>query len=156
MATAKKTKKKRTIKQTTKVKVYNNIFNNVGFETANGRKIELPRNGSWKEILVEDVDYVLNMAPAMLKEGILFIEDKDIREYLDIEEFYKEGFVVPSKDIEGLLKKSAKDLEKSLKKASKSTKAEVAKKAKENSEELTGAQVRVIEKETGMEITDKF
>ena len=144
------------VKQTTKVKVYNNIFNNVGFETANGRKIELPRNGSWKEVVVEDLDYLLSLAPAMLKEGILFIEDKAVREYLDIEYLYEERFVIPSRDIEELLNASVEDLEAALKKVSNSTKAELAKKAKEKSDDLTGAQIRIIKEETGMEVTDKF
>lgn len=155
MAAAKKTKK-REVKQNTKVKVYNNIFNNVGFETASGRRINLPKNGSWKEILVEDADYILNMAPAMFKEGILFIEDEDVREYLDISEYYTEGYVIASDKIEGLLESDDKELEDALKKASKSTKAEIAKKAKERSDDLTGSQVKIIEKETGMEVTDKF
>ena len=34
------------VKSNTKVKVYNNIFNSVGFEIANGRHIELPSNGA--------------------------------------------------------------------------------------------------------------
>ena len=144
------------VKQTTKVRVYNNIFNNVGFETAAGRKIELPKNGSWRDVLVEDVDYVLNIAPAMLREGILFIKDEAVRKYLDINELYTDGVVIPSEDIEKLLEASVEDLEIALKKASKSTKSELAKKAKEKSDNLTGAQVRVIEEETGMEVTDKF
>ena len=144
------------IKSNTKVKVYNNIFNNVGFSTASGRHIDLPKNGSWKEVMVEDLDYVLNIAPAMFTEGILFVEDKDVREYLDINELYENKIVIPSKDIEKLLSETLENLEDALKKAAKSTKNEIAKIAKEKSDSLTGGQIRVIEKETGMEVTDKF
>lgn len=151
MSTAKKT-----IKSNSSVKVYNNIFNNVGFETASGRRIELPRNGSWKDVKVEDLDYVLSIAPAMIKEGILYIEDKAVREYLDIDDLYESKVIIASKDIENLLEEKPEILEEILKNASKSTKAEIAKKAQEKVEDLTGGQVRVIEKETGMEITDKL
>lgn len=147
---------KKTIRSNSNVKVYNNIFNNVGFETASGRRVELPRNGSWKEVKVEDLDYVLSIAPAMLKEGILYIEDKAVREYLDIDDLYENKAIIASKDIEKLLEEKPEKLEEVLKNASKSTKTEIAKKAKEKADDLTGGQVRVIEKETGMEITDKF
>lgn len=147
---------KKTIRSNSNVKVYNNIFNNVGFETASGRRVELPRNGSWKEVKVEDLDYVLSIAPAMLKEGILYIEDKAVREYLDIDDLYENKTIIASKDIEKLLEEKPEKLEEVLKNVSKSTKTEIAKKAKEKADDLTGGQVRVIEKETGMEITDKF
>lgn len=146
----------KTVTEKTKVKVYNNIFNSVGFETASGRRIELPRNGSFKEVSVEDVDYVLSIAPAMLREGILYIKDVDVRKYLDIEECYEDGSIIASSEIDKILEQKPEELKETLSKASKSVKAEVAKKAKGKKDDLTGGQVRAIEEETKTEIEEKF
>lgn len=148
------TKKK--ISLGTKVNVYNNIFNRVGFELANGRRINLERNGQFKKVSVEDLDYVLSIAPAMLTEGILFIKNKDVREYLDIEEYYKNGSVIASDSIDKVLEQPAEELKETVKKASKTAKKEIAKKAKEKADNLTGAQVKAIEKETKTEVVEKI
>lgn len=148
------TKKKITLE--TKVNVYNNIFNRVGFELANGRRINLDRNGQFKKVSVEDLDYVLSIAPAMLTEGILFVKNKDVREYLDIEEYYKNGSVIASDELDEILEQSADKLEETVKKASNTAKKEIAKKAKAKSDNLTGAQVKAIEKETKTEVTEKI
>lgn len=143
------------IKPDMKVDVYNNIFNRVTFELSTGRVISLDRNGHFRKITVEDLDYLLSLAPAMLKEGILYIKDKDIREYLDIEEYYKNGSVIPSDSIDKILAQPAKKLEKTIENASPSAKKEIAKKAQEKADDLTGGQVKAIEKGTKMEVTEK-
>lgn len=148
------TKKKITL--ATKVNVYNNIFNRVGFELANGRRINLDKNGQFKKVSVEDLDYVLSIAPAMLTEGILFVKNKDVREYLDIEEHYKDGAVIASDKLDEILEQSADELEDTVKKASNTAKKEIAKKAKAKADDLTGAQVKAIEKETKTEIIEKI
>ena len=144
------------IKPSTKVDVYNNIFNRVGFELASGRRIDLDRNGQFKKVTVEDLDYLLSVAPAMLKEGIIYIKNKVVREYLDIKEYYENGAVVASELIDAILEQPAEELEDTIKKASVSAKKEIAKKAQEKADELTGGQVKAIEKGTGIEVTDKF
>lgn len=144
------------IKSTTKVDVYNNIFNRVGFELANGRRIDLDRNGQFKKVTVEDLDYLLSVAPAMLKEGIIYIKDKSVREYLDIESYYENGVVIPSDLIDEILLQTASELEKTIENASSSAKKEIAKKAQEKSDDLTGGQVKAIEKGTKTEITEKI
>lgn len=144
------------ITENTKVKVYNNIFNSVGFETANGRRVELPRNGAFKEVGVSDLDYILGIAPAMLTEGILYIKDVDVRKYLDIAELYESGEIVASADIDAMLDQKPEELKESLSKASKSIKKEVASKARAKADGLTGGQVKAIEEETKINIEDKF
>lgn len=144
------------IKPTTKVDVYNNIFNRVTFESSAGRIINLDRNGQFKKVTAEDLDYLLSVAPAMLQEGILYIKDKYVREYLDIEEYYENGTVVASDSIDEILEQSAKQLEETIKNASTSAKKEIAKKAQEKADDLTGGQVKAIEKGTKTEITEKI
>lgn len=146
----------KTITESTRVNVYNNVFNAVSFSQANGRRIRIPRNGAFKQVTVEDLEYLLGNAPAMLTEGILFIKDKDIREFLDIEEFYSNGAVIASNEIDKILKKASSTLEKTIAKASPTAKKEIAKKAQEKAKDLTGGQVEVIEKGTKTEITDKI
>lgn len=146
-------KKEITLK--TEVSVYNNIFNRVGFNLANGRSIDLNRNGQFKIVTVEDLDYLLSIAPAMLTEGILYIKDEDIREYLDINEYYESGAIIASESIDEILELDAENLKKILKNASKPAKEEVVKKARKKADELTGAQVKAIEESTKMEIVDK-
>lgn len=140
----------------TQVNVYNNIFNRIGFELANGRRVNLEKNGQFRKVSVEDLDFILAIAPAMLTEGILYIKDKEIREHLDIEQYYENGAVVSSSTIDKILEQSADELEKTVKNASKSAKKEIAKKAKEKADDLTGAQVKAIEKETKTEVTEKI
>jgi hypothetical protein len=144
------------IKPSTKIDVYNNIFNRVGFELASGRRIDLDRNGQFKKVTVEDLDYLLSVAPAMLKEGIIFIKDEDVRKYLDISSYYDDGVIVASELIDSILEQSAEELEDTIKKASNSAKKEIAKKAQEKADDLTGGQVKAIEKGTGVEITEKI
>lgn len=138
----------------TEVNVYNNTSHKVGFELANGRKVYLARNNQFKKVYVDDLDYLLNIAPAMLTEGILYIKDKDIREYLDIEEYYKNGSVILLNKIDELLEKPAEELDKALKKASTTAKKEVAKKASKKKDELTGGQVKAVEKNTKTKIAE--
>jgi|LSQX01.3.fsa_nt_gb hypothetical protein len=145
----------KTITESTRVNVYNNVFNAVSFSQANGRRIRIPRNGGFKQVTVEDLEYLLGNAPAMLTEGILYIKEKEIREYLDIEQYYKDGAVIASDNIDRILKQSANTLKKTIKKASPSAKKEIAKRAQSKAKDLTGAQVEVIEKETKTEVTDK-
>lgn len=144
------------IKPSTKVDVYNNIFNRVGFELANGRRIDLDRNGQFKKVTVEDLDYLLSVAPAMLKEGIIYIKNKDVRGYLDIEEYYENGTIVASDSIDKILEQPAEKLEETIKKASTSAKKEIAKKAQQKANDLTGGQVKAIEKGTKTEIIEKI
>ena len=145
----------KTITESTRVNVYNNVFNAVSFSQANGRRIRIPRNGGFKQVTVEDLEYLLGNAPAMLTEGILYIKEKEIREYLDIEQYYKDGAVIASDNIDRILKQSANTLKKTIQKASPSAKKEIAKRAQSKAKDLTGAQVEVIEKETKTEVTDK-
>lgn len=145
----------KTITESTKVNVYNNVFNEVSFGLANGRRIRIPRNGGFKQVTVEDLEYLLGNAPAMLTEGILYIKEKEIREYLDIEQYYKDGAVIASDNIDRILKQSANILKKTIQKASPSAKKEIAKRAQSKAKDLTGAQVEVIEKGTKIEVTDK-
>lgn len=144
------------VRSNNNVRVYNNVFNNVSFRTMNDRVIDLPRNGSWRQVKVEDLDFILSTAPAMFTEGILFVKDKGVREYLDIEEYYEDGTVIPSDDIAKLLEGDAAKIDEALKKASKTTGVEVAKQARAKSKELTGAQIDTIEKNTGMSVRDEF
>lgn len=144
------------IKPSTKVDVYNNIFNRVGFELASGRRIDLDKNGQFKKVTVEDLDYLLSVAPAMLREGIVYIKDESVREYLDIAEFYQNGAIIASDSIDEILEQPAKELEETIKNASPSAKKEIAKKAQEKVEDLTGGQVKAIEKGTKIEITEKI
>lgn len=139
----------------TKVNVYNNIFNSVSFGRVNGRRISIERNGGFKQADVADLEYLLGNAPAMLTEGILYIKDKDVREFLDIEEYYANGTVIPGDSIDKILKQSATKLKKTIKQASPTAKKEIAKKAKEIAKDLTGGQVETVEKGTNVEITDK-
>ena len=145
----------KTITESTRVNVYNNVFNAVSFSQANGRRIRIPRNGGFKQVTVEDLEYLLGNAPAMLTEGILYIKEKEIREYLDVEQYYKDGAVIASDNIDRILKQSANTLKKTIKKASPSAKKEIAKRAQSKAKDLTGAQVEVIEKGTKIEVTDK-
>lgn len=145
----------KTITESTKVNVYNNVFNEVSFGLANGRRIRISRNGGFKQVAVEDLEYLLGNAPAMLTEGILYIKEKEVREYLDIEQYYKDGAVIASDNIDRILKQSANTLKKTIKKASPSAKKEIAKRAQSKAKDLTGAQVEAIEKGTKTEITDK-
>lgn len=140
----------------TQVNVYNNIFNRVGFGLANGRRVNLDRNGQFRKVTVEDLDFILASAPAMLEEGILYIEDEDVRKYLDIERYYKNGSIIPSSSIDKILEQPAEKLEETIKRASKTAKKEIAKKATKKADDLTGAQVKAIEKEAKMEITEKI
>lgn len=146
----------KTITMATKVNVYNNIFNEVSFALANGRRIQIPRNGAFKQVAVEDLEFLLGNAPAMLTEGILYIKDKNVREHLDIEQYYKSGAVIASDNIDKILKQSASTLKKTIAKASPTAKKEIAKKAQSKAKDLTGAQVEAIEKGTKTEVTDKI
>ncbi|HKM45891.1 MAG TPA: hypothetical protein VJY12_10600 [Dysgonamonadaceae bacterium] len=143
------------IKENTKVNVYNNIFNRVGFNLTNGLKVNLDRNGQVREVKVEDLAFLMSTAPAMLTEGILFIKNEEVREYLGIAEFYENGSIIASDKLDEILEQSAKELERTVKNASHTAKKEIAKKASKKADELTGAQVKAIEKGTKTEITEK-
>lgn len=129
----------------TEVNVYNNTSHEVGFELANGRKIYLNRVNQFKKVFVDDMDYLLNIAPAMLTEGMLYIRDQKVREHLDIDSLYKDGTIIAISQIEKMLSKEDKELKKSLEKASKSARKELAKKASSKKDKLTGGQVKIIE-----------
>lgn len=144
-----------TIKESTQVDVYNNIFNRVGFNLMNGLKVNLDRNGQVRKVKVEDLSYLMSIAPAILTEGILFIRDESVREYLGIKQYYENGSIIASDKLDKILEQSAKELEKTVKKASHTAKKEIAKKASKKADELTGAQVKAIEKGTNTEITEK-
>lgn len=129
----------------TEVNVYNNTSHEIGFELANGRRVYLNRANQYKKVFVDDMDFLLNIAPVMLTEGILYIRDQKVREYLDIDNLYKDGTVIAASQLEKMLEKEDEELKKALTKASKTARKEVAKKASSKKDELTGGQVKIIE-----------
>lgn len=147
--------KEKKITPKTEVNVYNNTTHEVGFELSNGRKVYLSRTNQFKKVHVDDLDYLLSIAPAVLREGILYIKDEDVRKYLEIDEYYTNGAIIPSNRIEKILEEPAEKLEKTVKKASNTAKKEIAKKAAEKKDELTGGQVKAIEKGTKKKLADK-
>lgn len=143
------------IKESTQVEVYNNISNRVGFSLTNGLKVNLDRNGQVRKVKVEDLAFLMSVAPAMLTEGILFIKNEEVREYLGITNFYENGSIVASDKLDKILEQSASDLKETVERASHTARKEIAKKASKKADELTGAQVKAIEKGTKTEITEK-
>lgn len=138
----------------TKVKIFSNIDNELFFELANGRIVELRNRGQFKIVRLDDLDHLLSIAPAMLQEGILYIKDREVREFLDIERFYKLGKVVHYENIENILKLTGKELEKTIANASLTAKKEISKVAKKQANLLTVEQVEIIERLTKIRIVD--
>lgn len=145
---------KKDITPKTEVNVYNNTSHEVGFELGNGRSVYLVRNNQHKKVFVDDLEHLLNIAPAMLTEGILYIKDKSVREFIDIEEFYENGSVVLHSKIDEILEGTPENIKKKLSKASETAKKEVVKKASKKKDELTGGQVKAIEKATKSTIAE--
>lgn len=140
---------KKKITESTKVQVYNNVNNEVIFDNADGRTISIRKGGQYKLLTVRDLEAIHSNAPAMLEEGVLFIKNVDVREHLDIAEFYKDGSIIPLNEIGSLLKKDSLKVQDMVKKASESAKREIVKEASKNQQELTVGVIETVEKETG-------
>ena len=147
MATAKKK-----FLPTTEVKVINNAIGSSSFFKVDGRLARFPAQGSFQMVLIEDLQLLILEAPAMLEEGIIIIPEKEAREFLGIN---TDNIIIHSK-IAKLLKETPEVMQEKISKTSTSNKRDIAAEAKKVSDTLTGSQVKVIEQETKIKITDDF
>lgn len=150
--TKKAAPKKKEITHTTRVHVYNNVNNRVVFTDARHNKIIIDRPGEFRVLTVADLQHIMSSARALLIEGILFIKNKDVREYLLIDDLYKNGTIIEYGEIESLLNSKPTEIEKKVKKASEPIKKEVGRKAAEAKNDLTVGSAKTIEKETGVKL----
>ncbi len=139
----KTTKKARDVKRSDSVEVFCNTTGTVSMHTASGRPITFNRVGQVRDVLVDDLEQVLAVAPIMITGGVIYIEDEDVRKFLGVDELYENKSIYKYDELEDILELSDDELAKSLATMNSMVKDDVARLAIKNKDNLTVNQVRV-------------
>lgn len=139
----KETKKAREVKRSDSVEVFCNTTGTVSIHTASGRPITFNRVGQARDVLVDDLEQVLAVAPIMITGGVIYIEDEDVRKFLGINELYENKSIYRYNELEKILELSDEDLAKALETMNSMVKDDVARLAINNKDSLTVNQIRV-------------
>ena len=139
----KETKKAREVKRSDSVEVLCNTTGTVSMHTASGRPITFNRVGQARDVLVDDLEQVLAVAPIMITGGVIYIEDEDVRKFLGINELYENKSIYRYNELEKILELSDEDLAKALETMNSMVKDDVARLAINNKDSLTVNQIRV-------------
>ena len=110
----KETKKAREVKRSDSVEVFCNTTGTVSMHTASGRPITFNRVGQARDVIVDDLEQVLAVAPIMITGGVIYIEDEDVRKFLGINELYENKSIYRYNELEKILELSDEDLAKAL------------------------------------------
>ena len=139
----KTTKKARDVKRSDSVAISCNTTGTVSMHTASGRPITFNRVGQVRDILVDDLEQVLAVAPIMITGGVIYIEDEDVRKFLGINDLYENKSIYKYNELEKILELSDEDLAKALETMNSMVKDDVARLAINNKDSLTVNQIRV-------------
>jgi len=139
----KETKKAREVKRSDTVEVFCNTTGTVSMHTATGRPITFNRVGQARDVLVDDLEQVLAVAPIMITGGVIYIEDEDVRKFLGINELYENKSIYKYDELEQILELSDEDLAKALETMNSMVKDDVSRLAINNKDNLTVNQIRV-------------
>ena len=139
----KETKKAREVKRSDSVEVFCNTTGTVSMHTASGRPITFNRVGQARDVLVDDLEQVLAVAPIMITGGVIYIEDEDVRKFLGINDLYENKSIYKYNELEKILELSDEDLAKALETMNSMVKDDVARLAINNKDSLTVNQIRV-------------
>ena len=136
-------KKAREVKRSDSVEVFCNTTGTVSMHTASGRPITFNRVGQVRDVLVDDLEQVLAVAPIMITGGVIYIEDEDVRKFLGINDLYENKSIYKYNELEKILELSDEDLAKALETMNSMVKDDVARLAINNKDSLTVNQIRV-------------
>ena len=139
----KETKKAREVKRSDSVEVFCNTTGTVSMHTASGRPITFNRVGQARDVLVDDLEQVLAVAPIMITGGVIYIEDEYVRKFLGINDLYENKSIYKYNELEKILELSDEDLAKALETMNSMVKDDVARLAINNKDSLTVNQIRV-------------
>ena len=131
-----------------KVWVENNMPHTVVYWRANDRRDELNRQGERRQLTLEDLSVIYSMCPKFLEEGVLYIKDKKVREYFNLD--YSK--VIYFKELDKVLDLETEKLEKVIDRVSDTAKEQVANKAKAKGVD-SKKKTKIIEEKTGKKIT---
>lgn len=139
------------IKETTKVMIENNVSWEISFFGESGKRIHLPKRGSKKNVTVADLVILDSDATSMLNEGVIYIEDKDVREHFGLD---YDGIIHYSEIGKILDTKSANEIKEVVKKAPDAIKEEVANVAKEKKID-SKKKTKAVEEATGKKVDEE-